>query len=56
MISLDLKIDYDDALIILYNPKAQLYGELLDVDEILELSRKYQTVPLISTKRLRKQS
>lgn len=56
MISLDLKIDYDDALIILYNPKARLYGELLDVDEILGLSHKYYGVPLISTKRQRKQS
>lgn len=37
MISLDMKIDYDDALTILYDSKARLYGEQLDVEEILEL-------------------
>lgn len=37
MISLDMKIDYDDALIILNDPKARLYGEQLDTEEILAL-------------------
>lgn len=39
MISLDMKIDYDEALGILYDPKAHLYGEQLDTEEILEFCR-----------------
>lgn len=54
MISLNLKIDYDDALIILYDSKARLYGEQLDVDEILLLFGKDYNVKVNSTKRQRK--
>lgn len=37
MISLDLKIEYNDALEILYNPFARQYGELVDSHDIVSL-------------------
>ncbi|KAL7266295.1 hypothetical protein RUND412_011165 [Rhizina undulata] len=37
MIALDMKINYDNALVVFYYCKVHLYGEQQEVDEILEV-------------------